>query len=655
MSSDLQEAVQRLPELYQPLYGHESESPDARRACADRLGCIANTLEAFREMPVRLVDVGSAQGYFTLALAERFPGFDCVGLDNLAENVEVARRLAAERPRAPAFLVAEVRSGALRPWLGEGANAVLLLNVLHHICTRYGWEETDRFLAEVAQSADIVFLELASAAERLEWTADLPSDDDAWLRHFGFVQALGEFDTHIPGVRRRLYVCSARWVLCGKAAFRFTTAMDKSHRGALGTSEVGRRYFMSDDIVAKRFSFSGPTARRNRVELLREERLLSAPPPDIVLPRLLASHFDAQGGVLVRSRWEGDLLSDSLERTLASEDWSRTMCALAAALGQLAAAGLFHHDLRPWNVLASPGQQIRLIDFGAMNRRRTRDVFEDFVEFGFWLVAPHLDPALWGCYRSLVNPAETPDALQVLSAAVDRTALRDLDFALLHDVLERAGQAQRSGAQAPQLQIHEEAQSSLLRRLARALGGNRRLGAARGEAQRYAESLAESLTRTQLHSRLRIEAQDAKLAQTRSDAARQVTALAKRAERAEDHGRGLAAALRRAKESLARAHDDARRQVAGFAQRAATAEQYAASLAAERDRLQADAAAQLEALSQRARAAEDYAASLANELENKQRELASMASEIEAIKASKPFVVLELMRRIKRGSSDDRT
>ncbi len=651
MSRELQQAVQRLPELYQPLYGREAESADAaRRACVDRLACIANALDAFREMPVRLIDVGSAQGYFTLALAERFPGFDCVGLDNLAENVEVARHLAKERTHSPAFHVAEVRAGALRPWVGDGANTVLLLNVLHHICTRYGWDETDRFLAEVAQSADVVFLELASAAERLEWTAELPSDDAAWLRHFGFARPIGEFDTHIPGVRRRLYVCSARWVLCGKAAFRFTTALDKSHGGALGSREVGRRYFMSDDIVAKCFSFSGATARRNRVELLREERLLSAPPPDIALPRLLGSHVDACGGVLVRSRLEGSLLSESLAQPMTSEDWTRMMAALAAALGQLEASGLFHHDLRPWNVLVSPGSTIRVIDFGAMNRRRTRTVFEDFVEFGFWLVAPHLDPSLWGCYRSLANPAEMPDALRVLSSEVDGTALRDLDFATLRDILERAGHAPKPDAQAALLKVHGEAQSSLLRRLARALNGNRRLGLARGEAQRYAEALAESLKRTQWHSRLRIEAQDAELARTRSDAARQIAALARRAERAEDHGRALATSLRRAKEDLARAHDEARRQVAGFAQRAATAEQYAASLATDRDRLQADAAAQVEALGQRASAAEAYAASLANELDKKQRDLGSVASELETIKRSKPYRALNLMRRMMRRS-----
>lgn len=650
MSSDLQGAVQRLPELYQPLYGHEPEGADARRACTDRLACISDTLEAFRETRVRLLDVGSAQGYFTLGLAERFPGFDCIGLDNLAENIDVARQLALERKPAPEFQVAEVRAGTLRPWLGDGANAVLLLNVLHHVCTRFGWDETDRLLAEVAQSADVVFIELASAAERLEWTAELPSDDAAWLRHFGFTRPIGEFDTHIPGVRRRLYVCSSRWVLCGKVAFRFTTALDKSHGGALGSREVGRRYFMSDEIVAKHFSFIGPAARSNWLELRREARLLASPPVAMAAPRFLGSHFDACGGVVVRSRWDGSLLSEFIKRPLANDEWARTMQALVAELEQIESAGLFHHDLRPWNVLVVPGDRLHLIDFGSMTRRRTRTVFEDLVEFGYWLVAPLADPALWGSYRSEVDATEAPYTLRFLAREVDATALSDLSFARLRHALERAGRTHGPAAPASPAPLHDESQSGLLRRLARALKGNRRLAAAQGEAQRYAASLAESLTRSELHSRLRIEAQTAELAQTRSDASRQVTALTKRAERAEAHGRALAASLRRAKEDLAQAHDDARRQVAAFAQRAATAEHYAASLAADRDRLQADAAAQIDALGQRANAAETYAASLANELEKTQRELGATAAELDAIKRSKPYRALNLFRRMMRGS-----
>ena len=199
MMDELQAAINCLPELYQPLFGREAEGLVPRRACADRLRAIADAISPFELDPAVIVDVGAAQGYFTLALAERFPQHRFVGLDSLEENVAVSNLLNDMRVTNAEFRRCEAHAGTLAPLLTGRQNCVLLLNVLHHVCTQHGWIDTDRMLAEVAENADLAIVELASAAEGLDWTRDLPRDDSAWLERFKFVRTIGSFETHIPG------------------------------------------------------------------------------------------------------------------------------------------------------------------------------------------------------------------------------------------------------------------------------------------------------------------------------------------------------------------------------------------------------------------------------------------------------------------------
>lgn len=72
ISPELNAAVNSLPEFYQPIFNHEEWNDKPLRNCADRLPYIKNIYDALSEKlqrPLRVLDLGCAQGFFSFHLA----------------------------------------------------------------------------------------------------------------------------------------------------------------------------------------------------------------------------------------------------------------------------------------------------------------------------------------------------------------------------------------------------------------------------------------------------------------------------------------------------------------------------------------------------------------------------------------------------------
>ena len=95
--SGLKKMVESLPEIYQPIYKNLEFSENISRVCDDRLDSIIliyNALVKKVNRPLRVLDLGAAQGYFSLCLAEI--GATVKGVDHLDKNIAVCKKLASE-------------------------------------------------------------------------------------------------------------------------------------------------------------------------------------------------------------------------------------------------------------------------------------------------------------------------------------------------------------------------------------------------------------------------------------------------------------------------------------------------------------------------------------------------------------------------------
>ncbi len=357
--------VQALPELYQPVYGHPEFDEDASRPCTDRLAEILKVVDAMAAQlgrPLRVLDIGCAQGYFSLSLART--GAQVTGIDMRADNVALCNALAAEHPSLiTRFLQGRVEDALPAIVPGE-YDVVLALSVVHHLCHEAGAGLAAEVLGGAAGKIEALLVETALRSEPLYWAPSLPLDPRELLSGYPFVHPIGVYPTHLSSVSRPLLFASARWCYLGGSLLPIESWTDTQHELAGGIHQGTRRYFFSGNTIAKYFLFRGEPQERNRMELAREveflatrERILPA------MPVVYAHELKADSGWLVREMIPGQRLSQLMQQG-AKLDRARVVRDVLDQLCALEAHGRYHGDVRIWNVIVGPDGRASLIDFG---------------------------------------------------------------------------------------------------------------------------------------------------------------------------------------------------------------------------------------------------------------------------------------------------
>lgn len=360
-----------LPEAYQPAWGLDETSDTARRASADRLAALLPPMTAMQvdDGPLRILDIGCAQGYFTLALqdelAKRGRAVEVVGVDYLEDNVRFCRALAAHHDSAANFLHDRFDADFFKRHASMRPHAVLALNVLHHVLELDGGSGLRTAVDAIRANSNALFCELAQPQEGLDWIDARNKLDEEMLAGYAFQRRLGDFQTHLGEVRRPLFACSDAWAWVGERWFGFSRVAQCSHPGVDEAFVGQRRFFFGDAIVVKRYRGDGQFGQFNREELSNEAAVLErlGSEPDRFPP--VRAHVDDGDVVwLARGLLPGRLLSEAIDAGDAI-DRDVVVRAMLEELAHLEALGFAHADLRCWNVLMRDSD-VRLIDFGSM-------------------------------------------------------------------------------------------------------------------------------------------------------------------------------------------------------------------------------------------------------------------------------------------------
>lgn len=167
MNNTIEHLVAALPEKYQPIFGHPEISDNFSRACDDRLALVRETYEALQALhgrPLRVLDLGCAQGYFSLNLAAA--GADVVGIDYLPANVAVCEALANECPDLKAkFHVGRIEDVIDKIQPSE-FDLVLGFSVFHHVIHEKGALAVKDLLNTAVERVGCLLLEMALKASR---------------------------------------------------------------------------------------------------------------------------------------------------------------------------------------------------------------------------------------------------------------------------------------------------------------------------------------------------------------------------------------------------------------------------------------------------------------------------------------------------------
>src|SRR5260221_4116877 len=103
--SQIKYLIGNLPEVYQPIYGFNDFNDNTTRDCYDRwqvVQAVADRLRAHLKRPLRVLDIGCAQGFFCFNLAAA--GDEVYGVDWKPENIPLCKELSNALHFKPTFV-----------------------------------------------------------------------------------------------------------------------------------------------------------------------------------------------------------------------------------------------------------------------------------------------------------------------------------------------------------------------------------------------------------------------------------------------------------------------------------------------------------------------------------------------------------------------
>ncbi|WP_058914168.1 methyltransferase domain-containing protein [Entomohabitans teleogrylli] len=373
MNTHIQQRVSALPEVYQTIYGHPEWDGEASRDCNVRLEIISRQYDALAQAlgrPLRVLDLGCAQGFFSLSLAAK--GATVAGVDFQPENIDLCQALAQENPALDvSFSVGRIEEviQALEPGQYDMA---IGLSVFHHIVHLHGVAQVQEWLERLANCTQALILELALQEEPLYWGSSQPADPRELIERCAFYKLIGQFDTHLSDIGRPMFVISNRRVILDGFNRSFNDWRLRPYPEAGFAHKESRRYYFGDDFVCKLFHFTttsglltGKESQRNRSELDNEVAFLARPPEGLETPALLQHGCEGDEGWLVMERLPGSLLSELLAKG-AAVDREAVLGSVLRQLAVLEEHDLYHDDVRTWNILVDR-QHSYLIDYGSIS------------------------------------------------------------------------------------------------------------------------------------------------------------------------------------------------------------------------------------------------------------------------------------------------
>lgn len=369
--STLRALVSALPELYQPLFGFPELSQQYSRGCSDRLrhiNAIHGTLAQRLGRPVRILDLGCAQGYFCLNLVPC--GARVHGVDFLEQNIQLCRFLAGES----GLVHATFQTARIEDVISEIApgqyDMVLGLSVFHHLVHEHGVAAVRRMISGLARKIPAGIFELALKEEPLYWGSSQSDEPAEILRDYAFVHELDRFSTHLSETRRPMYFASDSLWFLNDTMGSFDSFKTESHSYACGCHQGSRRYYFGMGYIVKHYRMDIPGLKGpNMHEHTNEVAFLSLPADGFKAPRLLLHGNNESESWLVREMVEGNLLAEYFDSS-AFIDENSVVRDVLEQLVALETNGLYHNDIRAWNVVLSKSGRAFLIDYGAISRNK---------------------------------------------------------------------------------------------------------------------------------------------------------------------------------------------------------------------------------------------------------------------------------------------
>ncbi|HDS0891346.1 TPA: kinase, partial [Escherichia coli] len=324
---------------------------------------------------------------------------------------------------------------------------VIGLSVFHHIVHEHGLAQVKQWIKRLADCTVILIMELALREEPLYWGASLPENPAELIDLCAFYRQIGEFETHLSHINRPMYLISNKIVILDSFISAFDSWRNTPHSATDGHPHEGtRRYYFGESFVCKFFTFQQIgnkdtyQSQRNREELTREVQFLNDPPEGFNVPTLIESKTSKYDSWLVMERIHGELVSSLLDKKQAI-NIDNLLTDLLSQLVVLEKAGLYHDDIRLWNIIYDQDNKcFSLIDYGSISSVKQDcgwpfNIFLSFFVFVNELLSKVSDKkVIWR--KGYINPFLLPEPYNHWLSALWQESADNWSFSLIKQLFE---------------------------------------------------------------------------------------------------------------------------------------------------------------------------------------------------------------------------
>ena len=355
---ELNAAARNLPELYQPIFGHEVSGAKPTRNCFDRLPYIKKIFDALTKelnRPLRVLDLGCNLGFFSFHAAEW--GGVVTGIDLDERNIRVCKILAIEHPNYKIkFITAKVEE-FIPTVKADEYDLVFCFNVLHWITPKFGFPFVQNLLKNLAEKIPTGLFELTTKSEFPN--NNLPVNYRDFLQGYSFIRALAYPVWNDTKKVKRPFLFASR---------------DYVHFEDLGLMKIDKisystfkpqwitYYHCGDKFVKCNCAFN----KEQFDKAQREIQFLKAFGGQNGLPKLYTVlEENDEAGIrffVAREKLEGIALSEKIE---SNEDFDRwdVIKQILQWMIFLEKHGYYQSDLHTGNFIYSAAGKVRLIDY----------------------------------------------------------------------------------------------------------------------------------------------------------------------------------------------------------------------------------------------------------------------------------------------------
>ncbi|WP_052502941.1 methyltransferase domain-containing protein [Brucella anthropi] len=479
MTTELERLVSKLPEVYQPIWGRPDLSASRSRGCEDRLQQLLTVYSKVSNLlgrPLRVLDLGCAQGYFSHALSDA--GAEVCGVDYLAENIAVCRAIAQERGDKRIVFKCDRVEEFVQSIAMDEYDLVLGLSVFHHMVEAKGITFVIDCLNVLARKSECCIFEFATNVEPVHWASAQPANVEDLLVGFSYIHLLAQHETHLSEYKRPLYFASSKVFYVDDVIFHYQKWTTVSNALVPNSREGRRRFYFSKDKMAKQYKIlRDSSSQLEKNEWRNEVSFLTADIEVDYRPKIYSKGFRGEEAWIVREIYEGNTLDDFIVNGR-YYDSINLLESVLKYLSQLEQAGYYHSDLRAWNTLICDDGSVRLIDYGAISRIRSdcswpHDLFLSFLIFCHEVLGRKIEFPI-PTRPSWLNPDDLPSPYNEIFWGLLKRVPDKWSFSDLYEQIKNAGgEASFTGADSipgPTMKLmaerYEESAGELRRHLA---------------------------------------------------------------------------------------------------------------------------------------------------------------------------------------------